>query len=316
MTEALPRRPPRAAFFDVDKTLLPGSSLYLFARGLYRRGFYTLADVVGFAVGQFTFRLTGAEGKRGMDAARESALAFVEGKRRSDLIQLGHDIVVEVIGPRIYPGMRRVIDAHHAAGDRTYLVTAAPRDLAEGIATYLGMDGALGSEAELVDGVYTGRMLGPVLHGPAKLEAVRRLAAEQGIDLRECSAYSDSLNDRPLLEGVGHPVAVNPDHTLRQMAAERGWPIHDFRRHRRLWLIWVPSGMAAGATAAAVVVLVAGRRRPRSGQPLDVTAEPVPSTKGPAARAMASRPLAAARRERMREAQALRGGGLARLRRG
>ncbi len=267
-------------------------------------------------MGQFTFRLTGAEGKRGMDAARESALAFVEGKRRSDLIQLGHDIVVEVIGPRIYPGMRRVIDAHHAAGDRTYLVTAAPRDLAEGIATYLGMDGALGSEAELVDGVYTGRMLGPVLHGPAKLEAVRRLAAEQGIDLRECSAYSDSLNDRPLLEGVGHPVAVNPDHTLRQMAAERGWPIHDFRRHRRLWLIWVPSGMAAGATAAAVVVLVAGRRRPRSGQPLDVTAEPVPSTKGPAARAMASRPLAAARRERMREAQALRGGGLARLRRG
>ncbi len=236
-------KPVRAAFFDVDKTLLPGSSLYLFARGLYRRGFYTLRDIVGFAFGQFVFRLTGAEGQSGIEAARESALAFVEGKHQADLVQLGHDIVVEVIGPRIYPGMRRVIEAHHAAGDRTYLVTAAPRDLADEIATYLGMDGALGTTAELVDGTYTGRMLGPVLHGPAKLEAVKELAADEGIDLRSSSAYSDSVNDRPLLEGVGHPVAVNPDRVLRGLAAERGWPIHDFRRHRRLWLVWLPSGV-------------------------------------------------------------------------
>jgi HAD superfamily hydrolase (TIGR01490 family) len=307
------RRAPRVAFFDVDKTLLPGSSLYLFARGLYRRGFYTLGDIVGFALGQLTFRLTGAEGKRGMEAARESALAFVEGKRRSDLIQLGHDIVVEVIGPRIYPGMRKVIDAHRAAGDGTYLVTAAPRDLAEAIAAYLGMDGALGSEAELVDDVYTGRMVGPVLHGPAKLDAVRQLAAEQSIDLRDCSAYSDSVNDRPLLEGVGHPVAVNPDRHLRRLAAERGWPVHDFRRRRRLWLIWLPSGMAAGATAAVVVALVAGRRRPRPA-PLASAHRAVPSVAALRARTAMPRPAAANEREGIR--QALRGGGLARLRRG
>jgi HAD superfamily hydrolase (TIGR01490 family) len=245
--------PPRAAFFDVDKTLLPGSSLYLFARGLYRRGFYTLRDIAGFAFGQFVFRLTGAEGQSGMEAARESALAFVEGKQRADLVQIGHDIVVEVVGPRIYPGMRRVIEAHHAAGDRTYLVTAAPRDLAEEIAAYLGMDGALGTQAELVDGTYTGRMLGPVLHGPAKLDAVRDLAAREGIDLGTSSAYSDSVNDRPLLEGVGHPVAVNPDRVLRGLADERGWPVRDFRRHRRLWLVWLPSGVALLGTAAAVV---------------------------------------------------------------
>jgi HAD superfamily hydrolase (TIGR01490 family) len=244
--------PLRAAFFDVDKTLLPGSSLYLFARGLYRRGFYTLRDIAGFAFGQFVFRLTGAEGQSGMEAARESALAFIEGKHQGDLVQLGHDIVVEVIGPRIYPGMRRVIEAHAAAGDRTYLVTAAPRDLAEEIAAYLGMDGALGTRAELVDGTYTGRMLGPVLHGPAKLEAVEALAAEEGIDLRSSSAYSDSVNDRPLLEGVGHPVAVNPDRVLRRLAAERGWPVRDFRRHRRLWLVWLPSGVAAGTVAMAI----------------------------------------------------------------
>ena len=115
----------RAAFFDVDKTLLPGSSMYLFARGLYRHGFYDLRDIAGFAFGRLVFRLTGAEGRKGLEAAREQALAFIEGKRRDDLIQIGHDIVVEVIGPRIYPGMRRVIDDHHARGDRTYLVTAA-----------------------------------------------------------------------------------------------------------------------------------------------------------------------------------------------
>jgi hypothetical protein len=125
----------RAAFFDVDKTLLPGSSLYLFARGLYRRGFYDLRDIAGFAFGQLVFRLTGAEGRKGMEAAREQALAFIEGKRRDDLTQIGHDIVVEVIGPRIYPGMRRVIDEHHDQGDRTFLVTAAPRELAQGIAS-------------------------------------------------------------------------------------------------------------------------------------------------------------------------------------
>jgi HAD superfamily hydrolase (TIGR01490 family) len=251
----------RAAFFDVDKTLLPGSSLYLFARGLYRRGFYDLRDIAAFAFGQLVFRLTGAEGRRGMEAAREQALAFIEGKRRDDLVQIGHDILVEVIGPRIYPGMRRVIDDHHGRGDRTYLVTAAPRELAEGIATYLGMDGALGTEAELVDGTYTGRLLGPVLHGPAKLDAVVRLANEQGFDLRASSAYSDSVNDRPLLEGVGRPVAVNPDRYLRDLAAERGWPVQDFRRRRRLWLVWLPAGVTTVAAAAT------GRRLARRGGP-------------------------------------------------
>ena len=253
----------RAAFFDVDKTLLPGSSMYLFARGLYRRGLYDLRDIAGFAFGQLVFRLTGAEGRKGMEAAREQALAFIEGKRRDDLIQIGHDIVVEVIGPRIYPGMRRVIDDHHARGDRTYLVTAAPQELAQGIASYLGMDGALGTEAELVDGTYTGRLVGPVLHGPAKLDAVARLAAEQGFDLRASSAYSDSVNDRPLLEGVGRPVAVNPDRYLRDLAAERGWPVQDFRRRRRLWLVWLPAGATTAAAAVTGRRLASRKRRRR-----------------------------------------------------
>jgi phosphoserine phosphatase len=125
------------------------------------------------------------------------------------------------------------------------------------------MDGALGTVGELVDGTYTGRLVGPVLHGPAKLDAVARLAAEQGFDLRASSAYSDSVNDRPLLEGVGRPVAVNPDRYLRDLAAERGWPVQDFRRRRRLWLVWLPAGATTAAAAVTGRRLASRKRRRR-----------------------------------------------------
>jgi HAD superfamily hydrolase (TIGR01490 family) len=248
----------RAAFFDVDKTLLPGSSLYLLARGMYRRGMYTFRDLSGFAYSQIAFRVSGFEPMKGIEAARESALAFIEGKRQDELEPLAQDIVVEVIGPRIYPEMRKVIEAHHANGDRTFLVTAAPEDIAGRIAAYLGMDGALGTRTECLDGVYTGRLLGPVLHGPAKLDAIKALAEKEDIDLSASSAYSDSVNDRPLLEGVGRAVAVNPDRALKKIAREKGWPVQDFRSGRWL-LVWAPS--VAGALAAGEGVRRAIRRR-------------------------------------------------------
>jgi HAD superfamily hydrolase (TIGR01490 family) len=251
----------RAAFFDVDKTLLPGSSLYLLARGMYRRGMYTFRDLSGFAYSQIAFRVSGFEPLKGIEAARESALAFIEGKRQDELEPMAQDIVVEVIGPRIYPEMRKVIEAHHANGDKTYLVTAAPEDVAARIAAYLGMDGALGTRTECKDGVYTGKLLGPLLHGPAKLDAITALAREKGIDLSGSSAYSDSMNDRPLLEGVGHPVAVNPDRTLKKLAHEKGWPIQDFRTGRWL-LVWGPS--VAGAVAAGEALRRVARRRRRA----------------------------------------------------
>lgn len=255
MSEAVPRN---AAFFDVDKTLLPGSSLYLLARGLYQRGFYTWRDVARFAVGQIIFRVSGREGQRGMDAARETARAFVQGRRADELRPLAADLVVEVVGPRIYPGMRAKVEDHHRAGDRTFLVTAAPEEIAAVIAAYLGMEGALGTKAELVDGVFTGEILGPLLHGPAKLVAIQELAAREHLDLLQCSAYSDSINDLPLLQGVGKPVAVNPDRDLRAHARAKGWPIEDFRSRRQLLLVWTPLG-----TLALLAGFVLRRRRGR-----------------------------------------------------
>ncbi|HKE99084.1 MAG TPA: HAD-IB family hydrolase [Actinomycetes bacterium] len=248
----------RAAFFDVDKTLLPGSCLYPLARAMYRAGWYTARELLGFMVSQVAFRVSGTESGKRMESAREAALAFIAGRRRDELEPLANGLVEAVIGPRVYPGIREVIDAHHAHGDRTFLVTAAPEGVASRLAAYLRMDGALGTRAECVDGVYTGRLLGPVLHGPAKLRAVRELAARERIDLALCSAYSDSVNDRPLLEGVGHPVAVNPDRMLRRLAVERAWPVRDFRSQRRL-LLWGPS--LVGAVAAGEVTRRALRRR-------------------------------------------------------
>ena len=137
----------------------------------------------------------------------------------------------------------------------------APAQLASIIARRLGLTGALGTVAESVDGVYTGRLVGEILHGPAKAHAVRALAASEGLNLRRCTAYSDSVNDVPMLSAVGTAVAVNPDSELRDIAKARGWQIRDFRTGRKAAKIGVPSVLGAGALAGAVAAGVAYRRR-------------------------------------------------------
>jgi HAD superfamily hydrolase (TIGR01490 family) len=237
----------RAAFFDLDKTLIPGSSLYLLARGLYERDLFRVRDLLRFAYGQLGYRLSG-ERARGMDMSRESTLDFVTGRRQEELIQWGREIAEDRIFPRVYEDIVRVIDGHRERGDLTFLVTAAPIELAQVIAAELEMDGAAATVAEVdKDGYYTGRLGGSVIHGPEKAKAVAELAAQHGVDLVECAAYSDSINDLPLLESVGYPHAVNPEGELRRLALRRGWPIHELRSRRRALLIGIPAGLG-GAT--------------------------------------------------------------------
>ena len=97
----------------------------------------------------------------------------------------------------------------------------------------MGLTGALGTTAEHIDGVYTGRLKGDLLHGPAKAEAIRALAREHGFDLAHCFAYSDSYNDLPMLSLVGHPCAINPDGRLLAHAEEQDWQIQDYRSGRQ-----------------------------------------------------------------------------------
>ncbi len=236
----------RAAFFDLDKTLIPGSSLFLLARGAYARDYYRVRDLLRVGVRQFMFRLNG-ESAKGVESTREQTLAFVAGRPVAELEEMGREIAEERILPRVYEGITKVIDQHRLHGDLTFLCTASPIELAELIASSLDMTGALGTEAEVSrDGRYTGR-LGPqgILHGPAKAVAVRALAAARDIDLEECFAYSDSINDLPLLELVGHPIAVNPDHDLKRAAREHGWPVYELRTRRPLLLFGIPSAFVA-----------------------------------------------------------------------
>ena len=178
-------------------------------------------------------------------------------------MSIGEEIYDEYMAERVWPGTRALAQAHLDAGQKVWLVTAAPVETATIIARRLGLTGALGTVAESVGGVYTGKLVGEPLHGPAKAEAVRALAAAEGLDLSHCAAYSDSSNDIPMLELVGHPAAVNPDSDLRAQARAQGWPVHDFRSGRRATLIALPAAAGAGAIAGGIAAGIALRRRTR-----------------------------------------------------
>jgi HAD superfamily hydrolase (TIGR01490 family) len=249
------------AFFDVDNTIMRGASIYYFARGLVSRKMVAPRDVALMLWGQFSFLLRGSESSDHIDAVREAALAFVAGSSVADLTKLGEEIYQDAIAGRIWEGARELTRHYLSAGQRVWLVTATPIELAEIIARHLGLTGALGTVAESVGGVYTGRLVGGLLHGEAKAEAIRGLAEREGLDLTRCAAYSDSKNDLPMLSLVGHPNAVNPDPRLRKEARRRGWPVYDFRDGRRETMIAVPVAAGAGAVAGGMAAAVAMHRR-------------------------------------------------------
>jgi HAD superfamily hydrolase (TIGR01490 family) len=250
-----------AAFFDVDNTMMVGASIFHFARGLAARKFFTTADLVGFAWQQLKFRIGGRETEYSTTTGRDTALSFVAGRPVAEITALGEEIYDELMADRIWAGTRALAQMHLDAGQRVWLVTATPVELALIIARRLGLTGALGTVAESVDGHYTGRLVGEILHGPAKAHAVRALAVTEGLDLRRCTAYSDSVNDVPMLSAVGTAVAVNPDSELRDIAKERGWQVRDFRTGRKAAKIGVHSVLGAGAIAGAVAAGLAARRR-------------------------------------------------------
>ncbi|MER5746212.1 HAD-IB family hydrolase [Streptomyces sp. NPDC002225] len=252
-----------AAFFDLDNTVMQGAALFHFGRGLYKRKFFQRRELVRFAWQQAWFRLAGVEDPGHMQDARDSALSIVKGHRVSELMSIGEEIYDEYMADRIWPGTRALAQAHLDAGQRVWLVTAAPVETATIIARRLGLTGALGTVAESVGGVYTGRLVGEPLHGPAKAEAVRALAAAEGLDLDRCAAYSDSHNDIPMLSLVGHPYAINPDAKLRKHARAREWRLRDYRTGRKAARVGIPAAAGVGALAGGTAAAVALHRRRR-----------------------------------------------------
>ncbi|MGK5530083.1 HAD family hydrolase [Streptomyces sp. URMC 129] len=252
-----------AAFFDLDNTVMQGAAIFHLCRGLYKRKFFRKRELARFAWQQAYFRMAGAEHSGHMRDARDSALSIVRGHRVSELMAIGEEIYDEYMAGRIWPGTRALAQAHLDAGQRVWLVTAAPVETATIIARRLGLTGALGTVAESVGGVYTGRLVGEPLHGPAKAVAVRALAEAEDLDLERCAAYSDSANDIPLLSLVGHPYAINPDKQLRAHAREMGWRLRDYRTGRKAARIGVPAAAGAGAVAGGAVAALAIQKRRR-----------------------------------------------------
>ncbi len=253
-----------AAFFDIDNTIVRGASIFYLAMGLAQRKFFTLGDVIGFVRDQAKF-LVGGEDMEDMASATETALGFVRGHEVAEVVQLGRDIFDERIVGKVYPGTLAIARGHLDAGQRVWLVSAAPVELATIIAKRLGLTGALGTVSEIHGGVYTGNLVGRPLHGPAKAEAVRALAEREGLDLTRCAAYSDSSNDIPMLSLVGVPCAVNPDGKLRDHAKALGWRIVDYRKRRRAVKVGVPAAAGLGVIAGIAVGAVAFDRRRRRG---------------------------------------------------
>ncbi|QBJ95726.1 HAD-IB family hydrolase [Rhodococcus sp. ABRD24] len=257
---AVPSDLTAAAFFDVDNTMVQGASIIHFARGLAARKYLRTSDLVDFAWKQIKFRVTGKENSDDVAEGREKALSFVAGRSTAELARLGEEIYDEVIADKIWDGTRALAQMHLDAGQQVWLVTATPVELAQVIAKRLGLSGALGTVAESKDGVFTGRLVGDILHGLGKAHAVRTLAVREGLNLKRCTAYSDSYNDVPMLSLVGTAVAVNPDADLRELAKTRGWEVRDFRTGRKAAQIGVPTALLLGAVGGAVGAILSRRR--------------------------------------------------------
>ena len=242
----VPQDTEAAAFFDVDNTLIQGSSLILLAQGLFKKRFITLSELAPALRKQIRYRVSGSENADDIAEGREQALAIVKGKSVAQLKQACREIVDNRMLEKSYADTIELASMHLAAGQQVWLVSATPVQIGQALAETLGFTGALGTVAEEEDGKFTGRLVGDILHGPGKKHAVAALAALQQLDLSKCTAYSDSINDLPMLEMVGSPVAINPDRALRKHAKAQGWAVRDYRSVRRV--------VRAGAVPAVLAV--------------------------------------------------------------
>jgi HAD superfamily hydrolase (TIGR01490 family) len=254
---------PSAAFFDLDRTLIAGSSAFTLAIAARSMDMMPTGELVRDAITAATFKFIGDHDKGAADAVRDRILGFVRGQRQDDLLALNERVLPILLG-KIRPEARRLVDIHRHAGRATFIVSAAPEEIVEPLAISLGMTAGIGTRGVVADGVYTGELAGPFCYGEGKVDAIRRIAHFDGFDLHQCFAYSDSASDLPMLSAVGHPVAVNPDSVLERHAREHGWPVVIFSARtkqviRRTAAGVASVGLAAGGFAAGLEV--AARRK-------------------------------------------------------
>jgi HAD superfamily hydrolase (TIGR01490 family) len=249
-----------AAFFDLDKTLMAGSSGMVFARVANQRGFVPRSQLAKWGWDHLRYRLRGSSDEQTNAVLDVAKKAFAEMPERE--VERMAPAVLAGILPRIYPKMLDEVHRHQDEGRATFIVSAAGNELVKLLAEVLGMEGGIGTRyAVNAEGMLTGELEGPFIYGEGKVEAMRGFAAEHDIDLASSWAYSDSASDLPMLRAVGNPVAVNPDAALAEVAEAEGWQVLRFERLGRRLAI-------AGATLVAAALggsgsLLASRRRAR-----------------------------------------------------
>ncbi|MGI8945239.1 MAG: HAD family hydrolase [Thermoleophilaceae bacterium] len=255
---------PAGAFFDLDKTLIEGSSGIYFARAAYRAGMIGRRQLGADLLANVRFRVKGST-DAASEEIRRRILDAIAGTPVRRLQRLGPEILAGVL-PRVYPEVLRVAYEHQDAGRPAFIVTAVSQEMAELMAHVLVLDGGIGTRSEIRDGIYTGRPDGPFTYRAGKAEAVRLVAAERGIDLSASYAYSDSESDLPLLRAVGHPVAVNPDAALERVARAEGWQVMRFDKLGRR--LRIAAALGAVTLAGGAGGYLAGRVRGRPGRGL------------------------------------------------
>lgn len=255
---------PSAAFFDLDKTILAKSSSFAFARPFYREGLIGRTDVIRSAYAQFVFHTSGVDHDQ-METMRTYMSQLVNGWEVEQVRQIVAETLDEIIDPMVFQEAIDLMEAHRSAGRDIIIISSSGTDIVEPIGARLGADLAIGTQVAIEDGRYTGEILF-YAYGEGKAEAMRSLAEERGYDLADCYAYSDSQTDLPMLEVVGHPVAVNPDANLRAKAEERGWPIVDFAKPVAMGRTIEPrQAVAAGVAIGAVALGLTWYARRRIG---------------------------------------------------
>jgi HAD superfamily hydrolase (TIGR01490 family) len=244
-----------AAFFDLDRTLLRRSSALALAGSFRDRGLISRRQLLQAAAWQLLFVARGAS-HEAVRRAAEDGLRVLAGHRPEELRELVTEAMEPVLKPLVYAEPLRLVERHREQGELVYVVSATLQEIVDAIADDLGFDGGLGTICEVRNGRYTGRAL-RALHAEAKAACLHEVAGREGLDLAACTAYSDSHTDLPVLEAVGHPVAVNPDRELRRVAADRGWPVLEFsgraypHARRRVPPAFFALGAAGLATALA-----------------------------------------------------------------
>ena len=238
-----------AAFFDLDRTLMSGSSTLPFARACHREGFYPLHRLLTDAANGVVFKLFGASDETSA-ALRDRILQMVEG-RDADLFRRMAPTVIEELLVHIRPEAQALVDRHLDAGRDVYIVSASPVEIVGELARALDLTGGLGTQSEIADGVYTGRLAAPFCYGEGKAEVIRKLAADRGYDLASCYSYSDSASDLPMMQLVGNPVAVNPDRPMMSVAHRLGWPVVEFNRQQKQMARLATAGLLSASAGGA-----------------------------------------------------------------